>query len=303
MISSDYRDGKNMTTQSAITAPTPAVRSAIQKTFVQARLLAGFMSPQHFEQLAGEYLVMLDDEVAARLRAEAATARALVSALPPFVQAPLVIREIAGPHIDAIVADPIFQAQLGQRPHRFAYVDLRQLVALQPWIEPRGDAIPENEVELLDFALPRAWDVPAEVSFVAPLGPIQILTSNPALNGLQMEMDTKVGKVILGAPKHPNLIQVVEFAGRAYLRNGYHRVVDALAAGRKELPAFVTYASVPPEVELPGPGMFALGYVMSLPRPPLLTDFATAVTVRAKVRERRYAMIVSLDVKPLVIGI
>src|SRR5262249_25152556 len=151
-------------------------------------------------------------------------------------------REIHHPHVDSIVSQPVFQQTFGQRPYQFAYVDVRQLVALQAWVEPRADSIPTREDDLLAFALPLNWDVPAEVSFIQPSGPIQILTSSPSLQGLHLEFDALTGTVKLGAAKHLNLIQVTHWNGRHYLRNGYHRVVDAIGAGIFELPALVNQA-------------------------------------------------------------
>jgi hypothetical protein len=175
---------------------------------------------------------------------------------------------------------------------------------LQPWIEPRGDPIPAAEADLLAFALPTNWDVPAEVSFIPPQGPIQILTSSPAMQSIRADFDAQKGTVTLGAPKHLNLVQVAHFNGRHYLLNGYHRVADALRAGVNELPALVTQAIFgPQDIQLGGTGMFAAGHVIGLPRPPLVADFHTPAAIAAKVRERRYGVLIELNLKPLVIGI
>jgi hypothetical protein len=215
-----------------------------------------------------------------------------------------VLRKINSPHVDAIRAEPLFNQAFGQRPHDFVYVDIRRLCALQPWIEPRGDPIPTVEADLLAFALPPDWDVPAEVSFIPPQGPIQILTSSPAMQGsIRAEFDAAKGTVMLGAPKHLNLIQVAHLAGRHYLLNGYHRVADALRAGVNELPALVTEAVLGlPDIQL-GPPAFLAQHVATIVRPPLVADFHTAAAITAKVRERRYGVLVELNLKPLVIGI
>jgi hypothetical protein len=140
------------------------------------------------------------------------------------------------------------------------------------------------------------------VNFIPPVGPIQILSSNPALQGLTIDIDGASGRVFIGAPRHLNLVQVMEFQGRSYLRNGYHRVADALAAGAPEIPAVVATGFQPQDVALPG-NTFGIGYVMGLSRPPLVSDFHTQAAISAQIRERRYGFLVSLDLKPLNIGI
>lgn len=292
-----------MVTNNPLPIPSSAPRGSVQKTFVPAKILSGFTDDGHFRILAGEYLSTLDPAAQGQLLASAQASRSFVSQLPPYQPTPSSIRDITGPHVDAIRTDPLFIQAFGQRPHRFAYVNPSDIIALQAWIEPRADAVPTSEDALLEFALPRKWDIPAEVSFIPPVGPIQILSSNPGMHGLSIELDQLTGKVMLSAPKHLNLVQVVSFQGRLFLRNGYHRVADAIAAGLHEFPALVVEAFNPNEVALAGNTVFNFGYVFALPRPPFVTDFNTPAAVTTKVRERRYGVMISLDIKPLNIGI
>jgi len=292
-----------MVTNNPLPVQAAAPRGSVQKTFVPANILSGFTDVNHFELLAGEYLATLNTQDRAQVLTDAQATRAVVSQLQPFQPQPIVVREIVGAHVDAIRADPLFAQLFGQSQHRFCYVNPTQIIALQAWIEPRADVVPTTEDELLEFALPRTWDVPAEVSFIAPTGPIQILSSNPGLQGLAMELDQATGKVLLSAPKHLNFVQVAHFQDRYFLRNGYHRVSDALAAGLQEFPAIVVEAFAPNDIALPGAGTFNIGYVLNLPRPPLVQDFHTAASLTTNVRERRYGVIVNLDIKPINIGI
>ena len=262
------------------------------------------MDPQHREMLLGEYLASLANPADRQRILDAAdTSRAFVAGLAPFQPGPAVGQGVHGPHVDAIRAESEFQVVLGQRSYQFAYVDLRQLIALQPWIEPRRDPIPTQHDEILAFALPRNWEVPAEVSFIPPAGPIQILTSSPAMQGLRAEFDQATATVRLGAARHLNLIQVTHFQGRFFLMNGYHRAADALAAGVNELPAYVSDATIPQDLQLPGLAPFNAAHILTLPRPPLVADFHTAGSITTKVRERRYGVLIDLVIKPLVIGI
>src|ERR1700687_4245919 len=293
-----------MVTNNRIPTPSAAPRGSIQKTFVDARVLSGFTDDGHFEILTKEYLDTLSLQEKLKVQTDAIATRTFVSTLPPMPQnSSIIIRDIVNPHIDAIRNDPLFSQSFGRFPLRFSYVDPASIIALQAWIEPRSDSLPSTEDALLEFALPRKWDVPAEVSFIPPTGPIQILSSNPTLQGLAIELDQTVGKVILGAPKHLNLVQIANFNGRYYLRNGYHRVADAIAAHVKEIPALVIDAFNPNDVALPGNSAFNIGYVMNLPRPPLVGDFHTNAALTTKIRERRYGVIVNFDIKPINIGI
>lgn len=123
------------------------------------------------------------------------------------------------------------------------------------------------------------------------------------MSGLRLEFDATSGTVKLGPPKHLNLIQVAHCQGRYFLFNGYHRVVDALAAGIAELPALVVEVLNPLELQLPGNGLFNALFILGSPRPPLLSDFSTPAAMDVRVRERRYGVLIDLTVKPLVIGI
>lgn len=292
-----------MTTNNPLPVPSVAPRGAVQKTFVDARVLSGFTDINHFQILAGEYLASLDDPTKAQVLAEAAASRNWVAQLPPLAGMTVVGRPIIHPHVDAIRADALFAQTLGQGAHKFCYVNPMGLIALQASVEPRADKVPKDEASLLAFALPREWDVAAEVSFVQPAGPIQVLSSNPAMQGLTMELDQATSRVMIGAPRHLNLVQVAHFQGKYFLRNGYHRVVDAIAAGLSEFPAIVTEVLNSTDAALPGVGTFNIGYVFSLPRPPLVADFKTSAAMQIKVRERRYGVMIGLDIKPLNIGI
>jgi hypothetical protein len=155
----------------------------------------------------------------------------------------------------------------------------------------------------MKFALPNQWEVPAEINFIPPQGPIQILSSSPMFQGLSIDFDFPNGKVQLGPPKHLNLVQVSHFQGKYYLRNGYHRIADAIFAGIREFPCLLIEAFNPLEVQLTGQNFFNFGYVVNLPRPPLVADFNTPAAIQTKTRERRYGMIVKLDISPINIGI
>lgn len=292
-----------MQTQGQPPQPMIPVRGQVQKTFIDNIILAGFTDDNHFHSIIGEYWHALSSSEQQDLMNSVHTAQAYVKALPPFVQKQVEVRAITHPHISALSADPVFQNAFRSKSFRFAYVDPTQLIALQPYVSPRHDPTPSDETALLNYTLPQQWEVPAEINFIPPQGPIQILSSSPMFQGLTIEFDVANGKVQLGPPKHLNLLQVCLFQGKYYLRNGYHRVADAIGNGVTEIPCLLIDALNPEEVQLSGPTFFGFSYVSKLPRPPLVADFGSRAAISAKTRERRYGMIVKLDISPLNIGI
>jgi hypothetical protein len=292
-----------MTSTYPIAPQPPAVRGQVQKLFNDMKVLAGFTDHNHLMSIIGEYFNDQSPALQQQILLEAQNARIFVSTLAPFVVSQAEIRPITHQYIQSLLADPIFQANFGGMIHRFAYIDPMKIIALQPWIETRDDSIPSDELELLKFALPNTFELPAEINFIPPQGPIQILSSNPMFQGLAIDFDNINGKVTLGPPKHLNLTQVRHFQGKFYLFNGYHRLADAIQLGVSEFPCLIVEAFSPVDLFIQDPRFFNFGYLNSLARPPLVSDFSNQATIMTKIRERRYGMIISLDIKPINIGI
>lgn len=281
-----------------------ARRGVVTRSFQPQNVLAGFMDEAHFMGFAQEHLSSLNAEARAALFELASQARAAVGPLPPHLDFATEVRPL-DPAVQArFERDEIFASTM-QTPHRFAWVRLESLVALQVFVNSQEEDIPHDEEGLINYALPDEWSVPAEITFIPPLGPIYITSSSPHLAGLTVRTEAERGRIVIEPPKHINLIQVMSFAGRYYLRNGYHRVVGALAAGVTELPALVVDALQPAEVELPqlGPAGFGVIHSMSLARPPLVSDFNGAGAIRMEMREKRYGASVALQISPLNIGV
>lgn len=292
-----------MTSIYPITPPPPAARGQVQKLFSDMNVLSGFMDQSHLMMIIGEYF---NDQIPVnqqQILQSAQASRDFVATLPPFTGGSAEVRSISHPYIQTLVSDPVFQSAFGSTIHRFAYIDPLKIIALQPWIEPRQDSVPSDELDLLKFALPNHFEVPAEISFIQPQGPIQILSSNPMFQGLAIEFDSTSGKVSLGPPKHLNLTQVRHFQGKYYLFNGYHRLADAIRSGITEFPCILIEAFSPADLLLNDKRFFNLGYLTGLTRPPLVSDFHTNASLATRIRERRYGMIVELGIKPINIGI
>jgi hypothetical protein len=288
------------------TAQQPkALRGEVVKRYDQVKTLAGFMDDAHFRAFSQEYLLSLSAQQQRALLGQADRARQAVSQLPPHTDFAAEARPLEAASYDSIIKDKTFQTYFGQVPHRFAWIKLENLVALQVYVRSQKESVPATEQELVDFALPKRWDVPAEISFMPPLGPIYIVSSSPQMVGLNLQMDGKKSQVIISPAPHLNLIQVVQLYGRYYLKNGYHRVVGALEAGVKELPALVIDAAQPADVELANLGQagFGVGHSMLLARPPLVSEFNGTGIVEISMLEKRYGASVSLQTLPINIGV
>ena len=71
-------------TQSAVIGSPAAVRGAVQKTFVAAKVLCGFTDEAHRTQLTGEYLADQGAQIQQQQLDAATAARAFVATLQPF---------------------------------------------------------------------------------------------------------------------------------------------------------------------------------------------------------------------------
>lgn len=292
-------------TQITRSAAPIARRGEVERSFHPARVLAGFMDDGHFQACAQEHLASLSKAKQTALMKRVSDARTKVLAFPPLSDPQAEIRPLAQGVYDKFSKDKTFLGVFGGRSFRFAWVKLNKLIALQAFVNLQIEDVPESEEALIDFAFPKKWNVPAEVSFIPPMGPIYIVSSSPHLAGLNIRVEGKKGQIIIEPPLHINLIQVMHFGGRYYLRNGYHRVAGAISLGRTELPALIVDGNQPAEVELLNMGAngFNAAYSMSLPRPPLVSDFSGDASVEILMRERRYGASVALQISPVNIGV
>jgi hypothetical protein len=283
-----------------------AKRGVVTRNYETINTLAGFMDEQHFSGFAQEHIAGLTKREQAALFKKAENARKAAATLAPATDLHDVEIKPLDPSACAkITKDKTFQSIFGSVNHRFAWVRPEKLVALQVFVKSQKETIPKSKSKLVDFALPSDWNVPAEISFIPPFGPIYIVTSSPQMAGLEVSLDNKKGHVIMKPPSHINLIQVVQFNGRYYLKNGYHRTFGAVEAGLTELPALVVDAAQPADVGLFNIGLagFSIDHSMRLSRPPLVSDFKSDCCVDIPMRERRYGASVTLQISPINIGV
>jgi hypothetical protein len=277
----------------------------VTKRYQDVSVLAGFMDDNHFYSYATELIETLDHAQVEALFARVERARQAAAKLGTIDFQQVELRPINHSRVAALEADERFQADYYGCSYRFCWVNARNLVALQTFLRSGHDPAPSSGDALIDYALPHTWDVPAEICFTPPYGPIYILSSSPHVDGVNISVDKSKGQIILGAPPHLNLIHVAHFGGRYYLRNGYHRVCEILAAGCDEIPAIVMDYYDPSQVELAnlGAGAFAVSHLMNLERPPLVADFGTGASIDIEMREKRYAASITLQMSTITIPI
>jgi hypothetical protein len=280
-------------------------RGGIDKRHKNVNVLAGYTAADHFQAFAQETLSAMDDTERQALLAEADQCRAKVAGFAPLTDFAAETRTMDPAKLTALTSDPRFAMMFPQPNYRFSWIDPTKIVAVQCFVNDQTEPIPSDEDGLIEWALPSDWRVPVEISFIPPLGPIYVVTSSPHFNGLRIDTEAATGDIFIRPPVHANLVQVVEFGGRYYLRNGYHRVAGAVAQGVDEIPAMVFSATQLPEVDIPtlGNAGFASWYLSGLSRPPLVADFRGDASVQIKMREKRYGATVTLQISPLNIGI
>lgn len=282
-----------------------ARRGQVTRSYESVQILAGFTDDNHFQSLAQESMQNLKKPQRDTLLKNVDKARQHVASQPVIDLSGVEIRPLEKEAYEKFEKDKTFQTMFSGRPYRFAWINPKKLIALQAFVKTQEEKVPTDPKQLIDFALPSNWSVPAEISFIPPMGPIYVVSSSPQLAGLEVSMDNKNGHVIIKPPSHANLIQVMHLNGRYYLRNGYHRVTGAIAEGIEELPAIVVDAFQPADVELPNLGAFGFSaaYFMGSPRPPLVSDFLTPASVTIEMREKRYGASVNLQISPISIGV
>lgn len=170
---------------------SPAKRGEVTKNYRKVKALAGFMDDGHFRGFAQEHLLSLPKAKQDALLEEAEQARAAATQLPAHSDFTAEIRPLQASAYEDIVKDETFQTVFGSRPYRFAWVKPENLLALQGFVNTQAENVPSEEKALMEFAFPSDWKVPAEISFMPPMGPIYIVSSSPQMVGYRFRWITK----------------------------------------------------------------------------------------------------------------
>jgi hypothetical protein len=149
---------------------------------------------------------------------------------------------------------------------------LRNLVAFQrrlsfdPAREPRPVLVGRNEDELFACAFDVA-PTPIFESRVEAPSTLVVRSRNPTVQ-IALSSEAACATVTTGSP----FIEVAEFRGRWFLRDGYHRCCQLLQQGVDTVPAVIVRARSLDELGAVSPKFFSEEVLFS-ERPPMLVDF------------------------------
>jgi hypothetical protein len=170
-------------------------------------------------------------------------------------------------------------------------VDLRQVLSFQKMVAEEQALERANSVkigdlgQLFSFCLP---DPESEITLTGALDHnqrgITLSSLNPNLRvGGQLSFDIDVA-VVPGSPGRKErvvgftvnfgakFVQIAEYQGRWFVRDGYHRTYGLLRRGIQQIPAVFIRARSFQELGAAQPGFFPYEVLFS-ERPPFLTDF------------------------------
>jgi hypothetical protein len=233
------------------------------------KVLLSFMS----ENEAAAFVSTQSPQAFEELRSLWETARAAYSALPTTELQPPALRELPSevfPELAVIEAAPVFQENFGGREYQFKLVEIDRLVAFQQFVDSQFSVEAANGalgngtmLEKVRFCLPRDFSTP--LSIVPEQNGLNILSLSRNINVRGIEVQQQPDqplKVAFVVSARANWVQVAEFEGRYFLKNGYHRTWVLRHLGDEYVPAIVTKATSVEEVGA-GPGFFPPALILS----------------------------------------
>jgi hypothetical protein len=248
------------------------------------RALLGFMSEEEAAAFVSSQTAGSWEE----LRPVWQDARAAYEELPLFEPQPPRLEDLpleVMEEVDAVRSAPPFQQQFAGKEVRFALVGLEHIVAFQQFVdtqfstETAGRELDDNDDLLtkVKLCLPREFNANVNIAVDQATMSASLSSLSRNLNIVGMHAGQVPGQpfalsflVALGG----NWVQVIEFEGRYFLKNGYHRVWLLHNRGDQSVPAIVTKATAVEEIGI-GPGFFPPALILS-ERPPLFRHFFDA---------------------------
>jgi hypothetical protein len=195
------------------------------------------------------------------------------------------------PYLATVQANPMFISLYSAATWRFVSIEIGKLIAFQPHVEiERYERTPGpvglgTEQQRAEFCLPADPMEPMnqviEQDATGTVTAVNFSSSRRTLLFSGFGPDPGGWRwAILGRPNH---VVVCEYAGRYYLRNGYHRLVALQRMGF--INATVILQTVGTWAEVAPPGLFPDAIMLAAPRPPMLRDFNDpAFAYRCRVR-------------------
>lgn len=280
-----------------------------QANFVEGRFLAGFMEDAQIETVAVEMVAGFKQDQRREFWKSVASARQFADRLPSEELTQGVVEPLppdAAEYVDGLTKDPGVSSPFAGQGWKlsFGLVDLSRVVCLQGVVLDSDEVPPRDPASLTRYALPPPAQVPCDVTigFDKPpnlpppiTGHATFLGDVPYLNSLTIAVSN--GQLSFGSPSHINFVQVAEFEGRFYLRNGYHRATVLGRQGVTRTPAAVV-SGLPPNFQMGGPDMMQLERLAPLRRPPLIQDFFGDAALPIRRRKKRTGMMLRFEATP-----
>lgn len=266
----------------ALTTDEAVVRSG--------RALLGFMSEAEAQQfLASQAVDQLHE-----IRETWEAARAAHDALPAFDGVPPTLADLpdeVAHELAEVAATELFKQHFGHTSPDFKLVEIDRLVAFQQFVDTDfSDAAKtalgsSTVLDQVRFCLPRDFQARFSVIPVGEPGSFSLtitsLSRNVNVAGVQFGQASPDAPFAVTFPivARANWVQVTEFEGRLFLKNGYHRVWALRSQGVLAVPAIVTKGTSLEDVGA-GPGFFPPTLILS-ERPPLFRHFSESALAPA----------------------
>lgn len=255
---------------------TPSSEPLIRHITRPARALLGWMHPETAHLVSGR----TDDPALVeqdRVRIEAA--RKIVASRSAGIDQQGLV-ELPPPELDSHVAALRLTSAVAffSEGWEVAVVDLARICAFQPFVHTE-DALERTSVatDLITAAmitLPLPQDNEnLPVTYDPNQKTLTVISQNPNLRVTEVFCGPVNGRPLLGFHVQiiPSFLQVAQYQGRYYLRDGYHRAYGLLRRGVRRVPAFVRQVATFEQLGIQ-PGMLPHDAVFG-ERPPMLQDF------------------------------
>ena len=259
----------------------------------QGRLLLGAFDDREHAVAFAQRVAIIEPKVV-RARWAAARDHFLASSAPAPYETPPLDDATRG-MVERILAAPLFQSTLGERPWSLTRVHAPSIAALQPVVNlgrvaVMSDRLAADGIIPILFPVTTAIDVEPEtangptVSFISSRGEL-------AVSGAEIRRATETAPIELTfrIEPRPNYVSVLAAGGRFILRNGHHRLIAACQSGHAAVPMIVVDGNAETlAARIDGlPPVTAAGM-----RTATLSDFLepTEATIDVELRPKRYAL-------------
>ncbi len=277
----------------AVRDPNFQPRTGLTRTFHDARVLSGFMDDAHFRAFAEVHISHLAEPERGRVLDRALEARLALSRVKDDDGYGAGLRTLDDAYVKELEGDPEFVEAFQGLDFEFSWVDPRAPIPVQVWTSTESYMLPAAPAALVRVSLPLPARAEADVAQCGPAA-FYVMSSAPQAANFAIEVDAP-GSVSVRPRPHINLVYLVLYNGRFYIRNGTHRLACAARQGLAEIPSIVVKARDPRLIEelLLGPNGFAPAHLLAVQRAPRVDDFSGPFAMTLPMRDQRFGFVVS----------